>query len=125
MASRGRLWRAGAAAFIAINLGGGIYAAVVGEPMHAAVHAVLLVLGIAAYSVFRNRSADAAGVPQETAARLKHLEESVDALAIGVERVGEAQRYQTKILDEKTKAAHNPQSTSTKPSTGQPKKEEG
>ena len=125
MASRGRLWRVGAAAFIAINLGGGIYAAVVGEPMHAAVHAVLLVLGIAAYSVFRRRPAYAGAVPQETAERLKHLEASVDALAIGVERVGEAQRYQTKILDEKTKSAHNPQSTSTKPSTGQPKKEEG
>jgi hypothetical protein len=104
MASRRRVWRAAAAAFIAINFAGGIYAAVVGEPMHAAVHAVLLVLGIAVYSVLRVRPADAE-VPRETAERLKHLEQSVDALAIGVERVGEAQRYQTKILDEKTKAA--------------------
>jgi hypothetical protein len=117
MPSRGRVWRAVAAAFIVINLGGGIYAAAVGETMHAAVHAVLLVLGIAAYSAFRGRRADPTALPGETAARLKHLEASVDALAIGVERVGEAQRYQTKILDEKTKAARQA------PPTGLPKKE--
>jgi hypothetical protein len=120
MASRARLWRAGAAAFVAINFAGGVYAAATGEPMHAAVHAILLVLGIAVYSVFRIRPADAAGVPQETAERLKHLEESVDALAIGVERVGEAQRYQTKILDEKTKVAQQAPRQS-----GVPRKEEG
>ena len=125
MASRSRLWRAGAAAFIFINLAGGIYAAFMGESTHAAVHVVLLVVGIAAYSVFRTRPADPAALPQETTERLKHLEASLDALAIGVERVGEAQRYQTKILDEKTKAAHNQPPPSTKPSTGLPKKEEG
>jgi len=105
MPSRLRVWRAAAAAFIVINLGGGIFAAATGEAMHAAVHVVLLVLGIAAYSGLRARRADADALPTATAERLKHLEHSVDALAIGVERVGEAQRYQTKILDEKTKAA--------------------
>ena len=105
MPSRLRVWRAAAAAFIIINLGGGIYAAATGEVMHAAVHVVLLVLGIAAYSGLRPRRVDADMLPTETAERLKHLEQSVDALAIGVERVGEAQRYQTKILDEKAKAA--------------------
>ncbi|HKR09163.1 MAG TPA: hypothetical protein VJS39_08240 [Gemmatimonadaceae bacterium] len=106
MPSRLRVWRAAAAAFIVINLGGGIYAAATGEAMHAAVHVVLLVLGIAAYSGLRPRRVEADNaLPTETTERLKHLEQSVDALAIGVERVGEAQRYQTKILDEKTKAA--------------------
>lgn len=103
---RSRVWRAAAAAFIAINVAGGIYAVAIGEPMHAAVHAVLLVLGIAVYSVTRMRSPAAANaLPDETVERMKHLEQSVDALAIGIERVGEAQRYQTKILDEKNKAA--------------------
>ena len=105
MPSRLRVWRAAAAAFIVINLGGGIYAAATGELMHAAVHAVLLILGIAAYSSLGGRRADASVLPTETTERLKNLERSVDALAIGVERVGEAQRYQTKILDEKAKAA--------------------
>lgn len=77
-----------------------------GEPMHAAVHAVLTVLGGVAWGVLRRRpSAESDALPEETRERLKHLEQSVDALAIGVERVGEAQRYQTKILDEKAKAA--------------------
>lgn len=108
MPSRLRVWRAAAAAFIVINLGGGIFAAATGEPMHAAVHVVLLILGIAAYSSLRVRRADANALPTETTERLKHLEQSVDALAIGVERVGEAQRYQTKILHEKVKAAAPP-----------------
>jgi len=52
----------------------------------------------------RSRPESPAALPEATAERLKHLEQSVDKLAIGVERVGEAQRYQTKILDEKKKA---------------------
>ena len=103
--SRSRLWRAAGAAFIAINLAGGLYAAAVGAPMHAAVHAVLLVLGISIYSAIRSRSRDATALPDETTDRLKHLEQSVDKLAFGVERIGEAQRYQVKILDEKVNAA--------------------
>jgi len=116
MPSRLRVWRAAAAAFIVINVGGGIYAAATGEAMHAVVHVVLLVLGIAAYSGLRGRRVDAQALPTETAKRLQHLEQSVDALAIGVERVGEAQRYQTKILDEKAKAAPS--------AANKPKKEE-
>lgn len=103
--SRSRLWRFAGVAFIAINLAGGLYAVAMGEPMHAAVHAILLVLGISIYSAVRSRSGDATASPDATTDRLKHLEQSVDKLAIGVERVGEAQRYQVKILDEKARAA--------------------
>src|SRR4051812_3524188 len=105
MPRRSRVWRAVAAAFIVINVAGGIYAAVIGESMHAAVHLVLLVLGIGAYSVMRTRSTDTEAPPEETVERLRNLEQSVDSLAVGIERVGEAQRYQARILDEKTKAA--------------------
>ena len=100
------VWRAVAAAFTVINLAGFCYALYMGEPMHAVVHAVLTVLGGVFFGVLQMRSApqNAAALPQETTERLKHLEQSVDKLAIGVERVGEAQRYQTKILDEKNKA---------------------
>src|ERR1044072_8706527 len=76
MPSRLRVWRAAAAAFIVINLGGGIYAAATGEAMHAAVHVVLLGLGIAAYSGLRRRRAAGEALPTETAERLKHLEQS-------------------------------------------------
>jgi len=106
MPRRSKVWRAVVAAFTLINFGGLILAVAMGEPMHAAVHAVLTVLGAVAWGVFRMRpTAEPAALPEETADRLRHLEQSVDALAIGVERVGEAQRYQTRILDEKTKAA--------------------
>ena len=106
MPRRLTVWRAAAIGFIAINLGGFIFAIYMGEPMHATVHAVLTVLGGVFFGVLRMRSRPepAAALPEETAERLKHLEQSVDKLAIGVERVGEAQRFQTKILDEKNKA---------------------
>ncbi len=104
MAQRSKLWRAAGLAFIAINFAGGIYAAVIGEWMHASVHAVLLALGLAAYSAYRMRTSTDV-LPQETVDRLKDLEQSVDALAVSIERVGEAQRYQTKMLDEKVKNA--------------------
>jgi hypothetical protein len=106
MPRRSTVWRAVVGAFTLINFGGLIFAVAMGEPMHAAVHAVLTVLGVVAFGVLRSRNeAQSAALPQETAERLKHLEQSVDALALGVERVGEAQRYQTKILDEKRKGA--------------------
>ena len=106
MPRRSTVWRAVIGAFTLINFGGFIYAGFMGEPMHAAVHAILTVLGAVAFGVLQIRSAPQGGaLPQETAERLKNLEQSVDALAIGIERVGEAQRYQTKILDEKAKDA--------------------
>ncbi len=106
MPRRLTVWRVVAGAFTVINFGGFIFAVIMGEPMHAAVHAVLTVLGGVFFGVLQMRSAPqrATALTQETSERLQHLEQSVDKLAIGVERVGEAQRYQTKILDEKTKA---------------------
>jgi hypothetical protein len=106
MPRRSTVWRVVAAGFTAINFAGFVYAGFMGEPMHAAVHAVLTVIGGVFFGVLQIRTGPqgTAALPQETAERLKHLERSVDALALGVERVGEAQRYQTKILDEKRKA---------------------
>ena len=106
MPRRLTVWRAVAVGFTVINFGGFVYAGVTGEPMHAVVHAVLTVLGGVFLGVLQMRSVPdkQPAMPKETAERLKHLEQSLDKLAIGVERVGESQRYQTKILDEKTKA---------------------
>lgn len=106
MPRRLTVWRAVAGGFTLINFAGLIYAGAMGEPMHAAVHAVLTVLGGVMYGVLTLRSpSKTPALSEETTERLKQLEQSVDALAIGVERVGEAQRYQTKIIDEKNKKA--------------------
>jgi hypothetical protein len=41
----------------------------------------------------------------ETEARLRRLEQAVDAIAIAVERVGEGQRFVTRLLEERAGTA--------------------
>jgi len=88
--------------FNLINLGGFIYAVAMGEPLHAAIHVVLLAAG--AYVMWRLApSVDQRELPgaRETAASLDHLQESVDAIALEVERISEAQRFEAKLLNER------------------------
>jgi len=40
-------------------------------------------------------------VPSETSARLERIEQGLDAIAIEVERISEAQRFTTKLLAER------------------------
>jgi hypothetical protein len=97
MTRRSKLWRVGAALFILINLGGAGYAVALGEPAHAALHAVLLVLGYGAYLVWkRTPRARQQDLPQPDQ-RIEYLQQSVDAIALEVERIGEAQRFNDKI----------------------------
>jgi hypothetical protein len=97
MTRRSKLWRVGAALFVFINVGGAAYAVWVGEPMHAAVH-VALVAGT--YLVWRRAPW---GRPQDPPRaqladeRLEYLQQSVDAIALEVERIGEAQRFTDKL----------------------------
>jgi hypothetical protein len=98
------LWRAMIALFIVVNVGGAGYAAVEREPLHAGVHVALLFLG--AY-IMRRRSTRASSgssevpaAPSQLTDHLSHLEQSIDAVAIEVERMGEAQRYMTRLFSE-------------------------
>jgi hypothetical protein len=98
---RFRIWAVVAALFTVVNVGGAGYALASGEPPHAAVHVALLV---AAYPVWRfvRRSRQLGLVDMRTAdARLDHMQQSLDAIAVEVERIGEAQRYAVKILAER------------------------
>ena len=102
MTRRPRLWRAAAAIFTLINLAGAGFAVVRGEPIHAGVHAALLLVG--AYLTWR--LAPRAGQPdvaglQEAEERLARLQQSVDAIALEVERIGEAQRFSAKLQQER------------------------
>jgi hypothetical protein len=71
-----------------------------GEPLHAGVHVALV--GVA-YMVWeraswgRRKEPSRAQLPDE---RLEYLQQSVDAIALEVERIGEAQRFHEKLRAE-------------------------
>ena len=62
---------------------------------------VLLPLSIAfARRIWRRGAAAVSAIPKEFSDRFGRLEEAVDAIAVEVERVGEGQRYVTRMLTE-------------------------
>jgi hypothetical protein len=94
-----------AALFTVVNVGGAGIAALSGEPLHTAVHVGLLV---AAYVVWRLVSrARRLDLPhaQPVDERLEHLQQSLDAIALDVERIGEAQRYAIKVVAERARSS--------------------
>ena len=104
MTRRSRLWRIAAVLFVIINVAGAAFAVVMGEPMHALTHAVLLTLGLGAYLTWRvaRPSPRADLTPAELPdQRLDYLQQSVDAIALEVERIGEKQRFADKLRVEK------------------------
>lgn len=102
MIRRVRLWLVAAAVFTLVNLAGAGYAAVQGEPIHAAVHVGLMLLG--AYLVWRLATRtgrkEVPSVPPADE-RLEQLQQSMDAVALEVERIGEAQRFSAKLQAER------------------------
>src|SRR5215210_6193767 len=91
-----RLWRIAAGIYFFINFGGLVWAASEGEEMHMMLHVALLFVGVAAYVGWRlgRRSTPADTAVTEVAAeRIEYLQQSVDAMALELERVGEAQRF--------------------------------
>jgi len=102
MSPRSRLWRAGAAFLVVFNVVGAVYAAAMGEQLHTASHVLLLMLGIGAYTVWGGRRLQkgvANGAPADE--RLQYLQQSIDAIAVEVERIGEKQRYYEKLQAER------------------------
>lgn len=105
MTRRSKLWLVLASVFTLINLGGAGYAVAEGEALHAVLHAGLLLLG--GYAVRRllprAREPDAPGVGSAEL-HLEQLEQSVDAIALQVERIGEAQRFMVRLQQEQAEA---------------------
>jgi hypothetical protein len=101
MNTRSTLWRVAGIAFLAINLVGGIWAATTAEWSHAAVHIGLLIGAYVAWP-FATRAAepDPSDVPPADQ-RVEYLQQSVDAIALEVERLGEAQRYRERLRAER------------------------
>lgn len=100
MTRRSKLWALAAGIYAFINLGGLGYAAAMDEEMHAMSHLFLLILGIAGYVGWRlARRGAPQNAPQAQVAeeRVEYLQQSVDAMALELERLGEAQRYREKL----------------------------
>jgi len=100
MNRRSKTWLAVASLFNLINAAGGGYAVALGEQPHAMTHAVLLIVG--GFWAWRLAST-AEQRPSLNAAsdeRLEQLQQSVDAIALEVERISEGQRFLMKLEQE-------------------------
>ena len=103
MSRPSKKWRLAAVAFVIINVGGAGYAAAMGEWVHAAVHVGLLIGGYLMWPLVPGASkASKEELPQSelTDGRMEYLQQSVDAIALEVERIGEAQRFADKLRAE-------------------------
>jgi hypothetical protein len=104
-----RAWISVAWLLCLVNLISVWFAARPAEPEHATVHALLAVLfglGAQRLGLERKHTADATGRLQERETRLAnpdlhHVEQALDAIAVEVERIGEGQRYLSKLLAER------------------------
>ena len=104
-----RAWIVVASLISLVNLVAVWFAAQPGEPWHATAHALLALLfglGAQRLALRDKRSADAGAVTrQELEGRLatesNQVARAVDAIAVEVERIGEGQRFLTKLLKER------------------------
>jgi len=60
------------------------------------------------------------GIPPEITARLERMEQSLDAVAVEVERISEGQRFTTRLLSEGNRGGALSITTRSEPSSGQP-----
>jgi hypothetical protein len=106
MIKRSKLWRLAAGAYVFINAAGLLYAWSMDEEMHAMSHLFLLLFGLAGYVGWRLARR---GAPQQdhlpraelAEQRIEYLQQSIDAMALELERVGEAQRFSDKLRVER------------------------
>ncbi len=101
MARRSGTWMVVAVLFTVANVAAAVYAAWLSEPMHAAGHVAASFLGV--YWVrWLNRSQPERDEGNTLeASRIEALEQSIDAVALEVERLGEAQRFAEKLHAER------------------------
>lgn len=99
-------WLVTAVLFTIGNLGFAVYAGVMGESMHSGAHVALMLVG--AYFTHRLLPStvrqEQPSVPLADG-RLDYLQQSVDAVALEVERIGEAQRFAARKQAERNEPA--------------------
>ena len=102
MTRRSTLWRVVAGVYVFINVAGMIWALFSENDVnHALVHAGLLVAGFVAWRAPWRQQPEAPHVPKLDEQRIEYLQQSVDAIALEVERIGEKQRFSDKLRVER------------------------
>jgi hypothetical protein len=105
MSRRVGIWKAAAVVFTVVNLVGLGMAMAAQEQMHSGIHVALSLAGAFAFWRLSGRSREtefAEGALDDP--RLEALQQSVDAIALEVERIGEAQRYHAKLQAEQSES---------------------
>jgi hypothetical protein len=101
MTRRSKIWLLAAGVYGFLNIGGFGFAMAQGQGMHAMVHLFFVLVAVAGYVGYRlaRRGAPEDHLPRAelAEARIEYLQQSVDALALELERVGEAQRFSDKL----------------------------
>lgn len=109
MPKRNKFWRIAAPVYTLVNVVGGIFAFAQGETMHAAAHGAALLVGYLIFQAFDagRLEKQTAAIPEQVDLHLDHLQESVDELAVKVERMGENQRFVQKVLEKRSDEPKN------------------
>lgn len=110
MTRRSKIWLAVATVFTLVNVAGIWMAArmMPGEEVHIGIHVVLSIVGTWWMWRIVDRAKQAAPEASIAAQRLNQLQDSVDAIAVEVERIGEAQRFAAKIAADRVAAPETP-----------------
>ena len=101
MTRKTEVWLVVALVFAVANLGGAVMAWGNRELLHMGAHLALAGAGGLVAAALQRRRAAVIAEPDVTADRLAHLERSLDAVAGEVERMGEGQRFMTKLFAER------------------------
>jgi hypothetical protein len=96
-----RIWPLIAGLFTVLNVGGVGYAIALREPSHAATHAAAVLFGGIVWWFVSRTPRAALSEASTTTQRLELLQQSVDAIALEVERISEAQRFSVRLQTER------------------------
>jgi hypothetical protein len=101
MTGRTRIWQVAAAVFVFINVAGIAYGAAMRDGAHAAAHVAILFAGYLVWRMPWGRRQDLPLAKPVDERQLEYLQQSVDAIALEVERIGEKQRFSDKLRVER------------------------